>query len=289
MAVDKVGTLAGQRRGRAGARPRPRRLARPSSSRTAAAVLPGRRSPCRAACTAATCGRSSRACSPAGSASTPTTSSTRPPRSPSRTPASSSAARCCARSRSCAAASPPRRPERRRHRRRPGRAGRRPPAPDPLVERLRQLRSGDPALVRAALPASPEPEPALVAALLPLLASDELFADVLRALRRAAPRVDRPARGRAARPRRRPGGAPADPPRAEGLPHRPGGRGPRRGARRPLVRRAHVGHRRPRGPPRAQRRRPHLPRGRARAASAASSTPESPSTASCRSCSRCSR
>ncbi len=51
------------------------------------------------------------------------------------------------------------------------------------------MRSGDPALVRAALRAAPEPEPALVAALLPLLASDEVFADVLLALRRAAPRV----------------------------------------------------------------------------------------------------
>ena len=70
-----------------------------------------------------------------------------------------------------------------------------PPAPatrgasDALVERLREVRSGDPALVRAALRAAPEPEPALVAALLPLLASDEVFADVLLALRRAAPRV----------------------------------------------------------------------------------------------------
>jgi len=60
---------------------------------------------------------------------------------------------------------------------------------DALVERLREVRSGDAALVRAALLASPEPEPALVAALLPLLASDEVFADVLLALRRAAPRV----------------------------------------------------------------------------------------------------
>ncbi len=51
------------------------------------------------------------------------------------------------------------------------------------------MRSGNPALVRAALRAAPEPEPALVAALLPLLASDEVFADVLLALRRAAPRV----------------------------------------------------------------------------------------------------
>ena len=64
-----------------------------------------------------------------------------------------------------------------------------PDASDALVERLREVLSGDPALVRAALRAAPEPEPALVAALLPLLASDEVFADVLLALRRAAPRV----------------------------------------------------------------------------------------------------
>ena len=62
-------------------------------------------------------------------------------------------------------------------------------ASDALVQSLREVRSGDPALVRAALLSTPEPEPALVAALLPLLASDEVFADVLLALRRAAPRV----------------------------------------------------------------------------------------------------
>jgi hypothetical protein len=60
---------------------------------------------------------------------------------------------------------------------------------DSLVESLRNVRSGEPALVRAALRANPEPAPVLVAALLPLLASDEVFPDVLRALRRAAPRV----------------------------------------------------------------------------------------------------
>jgi len=61
-------------------------------------------------------------------------------------------------------------------------------AQDALFETLRLLRSGDPALVRVALRRAPEAEPALVAALLPLLASDQFFADVLRALRRAAPR-----------------------------------------------------------------------------------------------------
>ena len=64
-----------------------------------------------------------------------------------------------------------------------------PAASDPLVERLRELGSGDPERVRASLRADPEPEPALVAALVPLLASDDVFPDVLRALRRAAPRT----------------------------------------------------------------------------------------------------
>jgi AAA family ATP:ADP antiporter len=62
-------------------------------------------------------------------------------------------------------------------------------APVPLLDLLRQLTSGDPAIVRAALRADHDPEPAVVAAMVPLLASDELFPDVLRALRRAAPRV----------------------------------------------------------------------------------------------------
>ncbi len=62
-------------------------------------------------------------------------------------------------------------------------------AHDPMAEWLRWARSGDPVLVGRALHASPEPAPALVAALLPHLASDELFPQVLRALRRAAPRV----------------------------------------------------------------------------------------------------
>ncbi|HSD67823.1 MAG TPA: hypothetical protein VLF95_14040, partial [Vicinamibacteria bacterium] len=60
---------------------------------------------------------------------------------------------------------------------------------DGLLDRLHWVRSGDPVLVRRALRHSPEPEPALVALALPLLASEELFADVVRALRRAAPRV----------------------------------------------------------------------------------------------------
>jgi len=54
---------------------------------------------------------------------------------------------------------------------------------------LGQLRSGEPAAVRAVLRASPEPEPLVVSALLPLLADDEVMPDVVRALRRAAPRI----------------------------------------------------------------------------------------------------
>jgi hypothetical protein len=58
-----------------------------------------------------------------------------------------------------------------------------------LLDRVVWVVSGDPALVRRAIRQSAEPEPALVACLLPHLASEELFADVVRALRRAAPRV----------------------------------------------------------------------------------------------------
>jgi hypothetical protein len=66
--------------------------------------------------------------------------------------------------------------------------------PEPSVDRssvdaLRQLRSGQPAAVRAVLRAAPEPGAQLVASLVPLLANDEVMPDVVRALRRAAPRV----------------------------------------------------------------------------------------------------
>jgi hypothetical protein len=71
----------------------------------------------------------------------------------------------------------------------PGPSAGDPGGPDGLLDRIRWARSADPALVRRALRQSPEPEPVLVACLLPLLASDELFAEVGRALRRAAPRV----------------------------------------------------------------------------------------------------
>jgi ATP:ADP antiporter, AAA family len=62
-------------------------------------------------------------------------------------------------------------------------------SPDPVVEWVRWARSGDEALVRRAMQASPDPPPALVAALLPHLAEDALLPEALRALRRAAPRV----------------------------------------------------------------------------------------------------
>lgn len=62
-------------------------------------------------------------------------------------------------------------------------------APDSLLAALQAIQSGETSLVRQALRAYPEPDPVLVAATLPLLARDEIFPDVLRALRRAAPRV----------------------------------------------------------------------------------------------------
>jgi AAA family ATP:ADP antiporter len=68
-------------------------------------------------------------------------------------------------------------------------AARDPSGPAALVDRLVWAWSGHPDLVRQALRHSPEPEPALVACLLPHLASEELFVDVVRALRRASPRV----------------------------------------------------------------------------------------------------
>ena len=60
---------------------------------------------------------------------------------------------------------------------------------DPTLDALLGLRSGDPRAVRAVLRANPEPAPELVAGMLPLLAQDALVPDVVRALRRVAPRV----------------------------------------------------------------------------------------------------
>jgi hypothetical protein len=71
----------------------------------------------------------------------------------------------------------------------PGTATREPGGPKVLLDRLTWVLSGEPALVRRALRHAPEPEPVLVASLLPLLASDELFGEVVRALRRVAPRA----------------------------------------------------------------------------------------------------
>jgi len=58
-----------------------------------------------------------------------------------------------------------------------------------FLDRMVWAASGDLALVRRAIRQSAELEPALVACLLPNLASEELFPDVVRALRRAAARV----------------------------------------------------------------------------------------------------
>jgi len=62
-------------------------------------------------------------------------------------------------------------------------------ASDRLAPSLAELRSGDPARVRRALATLTDPTPEAVAVLVPLLASDHVFAEVLAALRRAAPRV----------------------------------------------------------------------------------------------------
>jgi ATP:ADP antiporter, AAA family len=62
-------------------------------------------------------------------------------------------------------------------------------AGDDVVASVNALRSQDPAAVRSALRTHPELPPVLVAAALPLLAVDGCYPDVLRALRRSAPRV----------------------------------------------------------------------------------------------------
>jgi hypothetical protein len=59
---------------------------------------------------------------------------------------------------------------------------------DPLLRRIEDVRSGDPVRVRRAIEGEDTP-PVLVAHLLPLLARDDVFPDVLRALRKAAPRT----------------------------------------------------------------------------------------------------
>jgi ATP/ADP translocase len=62
-------------------------------------------------------------------------------------------------------------------------------SPDPLLQAIADLRSGDKGLVRLVLRQPPSPPAALVAHLLPLLAQDDLFLEALRALRRMAPEV----------------------------------------------------------------------------------------------------
>jgi hypothetical protein len=62
-------------------------------------------------------------------------------------------------------------------------------SPDPLLQAIADLRSGDKGLVRLVLRQPPPPPAALVPHLLPLLAQDDLFLEVLRALRRMAPEV----------------------------------------------------------------------------------------------------
>jgi AAA family ATP:ADP antiporter len=60
---------------------------------------------------------------------------------------------------------------------------------DATVDALLALRSGDLARLPEVLRRHPRPDSVLVAALLPYLSADEVFLDVLRVLRRAAPRV----------------------------------------------------------------------------------------------------
>jgi ATP/ADP translocase len=59
---------------------------------------------------------------------------------------------------------------------------------DPLLRGIAALRSGEPAQVRRALAAQPV-DPRLVPHLIPLLARNDVFLEVMRALRRLAPRV----------------------------------------------------------------------------------------------------
>jgi ATP/ADP translocase len=73
----------------------------------------------------------------------------------------------------------------------PSRPAEETPAPpkDPLVEDLAALRSGRRTRIQQVLKANPEPAPVLVAGLIPLLARDEVYPEVVRSLRRVASRV----------------------------------------------------------------------------------------------------
>src|SRR5262249_10089425 len=60
---------------------------------------------------------------------------------------------------------------------------------DPLLQRIDDLRSGDLSRIRRALGDGEDVSPGIVAYLVPLLARNEVFLDVLRLLRKAAPRA----------------------------------------------------------------------------------------------------
>src|SRR5262249_22356604 len=60
---------------------------------------------------------------------------------------------------------------------------------DPLLQRIDDLRSGDLSRIRRALGDVEDVSPGVVACLVPLLARNEVFLDVLRVLRKAAPRT----------------------------------------------------------------------------------------------------
>ena len=165
---------------------------------------------------------------------------------------------------------------------------REPSGSDALLERLTWVRSGDPVLVRRALRHGPEPEPALVACILPLLSSELLFAEVVRVLRRAAPRVTGQLVDAMLDPAGDPvvrGGSPAC--------SRPARRPGRHAdcAPRSTTPRSTCERRRPppSRPSTSAARSSRSPATRCSSGSAASSTPVSRWTGSCPSCSPCSR
>lgn len=65
----------------------------------------------------------------------------------------------------------------------------RPPEVDPLLQAIADLRSGQRGRVLRVLPAGRDPDPALVAFLIPLLAKDSVLGEVVKALRRVAERA----------------------------------------------------------------------------------------------------
>ena len=132
------------------------------------------------------------------------------------------------------------------------------------LDALRQLRSGQPAAVRAVLRASPEPDPLLVAALLPLLASDDVMPDVVRALRRAAPRVTGQLVDALVDPSVDPVVRRRVPRVLKACPTLRAAEGLQAALDDPELRRPRRRRRRARGAPRAQRRRAHVARGGAR-------------------------